>query len=151
MRALVDAHGLLTASEWRGAELRVLVEAELRPYGGQVALAGGHVELGPGAALTLALVLHELATNAAKHGALAVPEGRVEVEWDLGANEGPVAESRLHLQWQETGGPPVAAPARRGFGRTLVEQAVAHELGGSARLELPPRAPPTSSGCPSRA
>jgi two-component sensor histidine kinase len=132
LRALANAHAQLTASEWQGASLRRLVEDELRPYGGRASLAGGHVKLGPRAALTLSLVLHELATNAAKHGALGACDGRVEVAWDLDGG------SALRLSWREADGPEVAAPSRRGFGRTLIEQAVAHELEGEARLEFLP-------------
>ena len=85
--------------------------------------------------LTLGLVLHELATNAAKYGAFSVPEGRVEIVWAL---RGEAAESRLILDWSETGGPPVQEPARRGFGRSLIERSVAYELDGSAELTFTP-------------
>jgi PAS domain S-box-containing protein len=135
LRSLANAHGLLTASEWRGASLAALVEDELRPYGARAALAGADIAVGPRATLTLGLVLHELATNAVKHGALSAPDGRVEVAWHV---DGPDDEPTLRLRWREAGGPAVVAPARRGFGRNLVEQAVAHELGGDARLEFPP-------------
>ena len=105
----------------------------LRPAGrGQ----GEDVTLTPRAALTLSLVLHELATNAAKHGALSAPEGRVAVGWEVA---GPPGATSLRLSWRETGGPPVALPARHGFGRVLIEQAVAYELGGRARLEFAPQ------------
>jgi two-component sensor histidine kinase len=105
-------------------------------HAAQLDVAGGEVALGPRATLTLALVLHELATNAAKHGAFSVPEGHVALAWQVaGDGSGPV----LHLSWRETGGPAVALPSsRRGFGRTLLELAVAYELGGSARLDFPP-------------
>jgi two-component sensor histidine kinase len=84
-------------------------------------------------------VLHELATNAAKHGALSTPEGRVEVAWGLEA-AGPASAAglELRLRWRERGGPPVAPPARRGFGRTLVEQGWRHELGGKVSLDFRP-------------
>jgi PAS domain S-box-containing protein len=135
LRSLADAHGLLAASEWRGASLATLVESELRPHGARATLAGPDVSIGPRAALTLGLVLHELATNAVKHGALSAPDGRIEVVWHVdGQSDGPT----LGLRWREVGGPAVAAPTRSGFGRNLVEQAVAHELGGEARLEFPP-------------
>jgi two-component sensor histidine kinase len=124
-------HGLLTAADWRGASLRDLVAAELAPYEGRVTVGGPEVMLPPNAALSLALALHELATNALKYGALSVPEGRVEVRWSL---EG----GRLQLAWREGGGPLVAPPARRGFGSLLVERSVAHNLGGTARLEFRP-------------
>jgi two-component sensor histidine kinase len=133
LRALASAHTLLFDSGWRGASLRVLAETVLAPYGQQVDTSGGDVMLTPRAALTLSLVLHELATNAAKHGALTAPEGRVTLGWEL---TGPPDGAALSLAWRERGGPPVASPTRHGFGRVLIEQAVAHELGGRTRLDF---------------
>ena len=76
-------------------------------------------------------MLHELATNAAKHGALAEPAGRIEIGWT-------VADDRLCLRWRERDGPPVRPPDRRGFGRTLLERGVAHDLGGEVTLDFRP-------------
>jgi two-component sensor histidine kinase len=87
--------------------------------------------LPPNVALSLALVLHELATNALKYGALSVPGGRVRVRW---SREG----GKLRLTWREEGGPAVAPPTRRGFGSMLIERSVAHNLGGTARLDFRP-------------
>jgi two-component sensor histidine kinase len=129
LRALASAHTLLTASEWRGASLRALAAAELAPYRGRADAKGRDVALGSRAAQSLALILHELATNAAKHGALSAPEGRVELAWTVDG-------SMLRLAWRETGGPEVRPPAQRGFGSLLVEEAAAHDLGGAARLEF---------------
>jgi two-component sensor histidine kinase len=137
LRALANAHTLLTASEWRGASLRALAAAELDPYRGRVAMRGRDLALGPKAAQGLALILHELATNAAKHGALSVPEGRAELAWDAG-------EAVLRLTWREAGGPEVRPPARRGFGRLLIEEAAVHDLAGRARLEFRRGGWPTS-------
>jgi PAS domain S-box-containing protein len=107
LRALANAHGLLTASEWRGASLAALVGDELEPYDGRaVLLASEDVTLGPRAALTLALVLHELTTNAAKHGALSVPGGRVELSWSGAA----ASDDTFRLAWREAGGPRVRPP-----------------------------------------
>jgi PAS domain S-box-containing protein len=136
LRALGRAHDLLTASEWRGASLRAIVDGELRPYRERVALEGPDLALTPKAAQTLALVLHELATNAAKHGALAVPEGAVELRWSVRSQAG--SGPALHLKWVERGGPRVLEPRRRGFGRVLVEHAPAHDLGGRALLAFRP-------------
>jgi two-component sensor histidine kinase len=91
--------------------------------------------LAPGAAQTLSLILHELATNAAKHGALSVPEGRVLVACGV---EGGPGDGRFRLDWREFDGPVVRPPARRGFGSSLIENAVAHELKGETRLEFLP-------------
>ena len=133
--ALAHAHTLLTAREWHGAALRAVLEAELRPYAKRTVLAGPDLELTPKATLTLALVAHELATNAAKHGALSAAGGRVEAAWSLG---GPAGREELRLVWREAGGPSVVAPARRGFGQVLVEQGWRHDLGGEVALEFRP-------------
>jgi PAS domain S-box-containing protein len=135
LQALAHAHTLLTASKWEGASLRTLVEAELRPYAGRVEIVGQDIRLTPKETLTLSLVLHELATNAAKHGALSVPEGRVTIGWDLARNSSGMG---LHLEWQEQDGPTVSPPQRHGFGTVLVEQAVAYDLQGQARLDFQP-------------
>lgn len=132
IQALARAHALLASNRWAGADLRRLVEEELAPFriGGdaRVRIVGPHVSLAPTAAQSLAMALHELATNAVKHGALSQPSGRVEVAWTLGAE-------RLELRWAETGGPPVSLPARRGMGTTVIERSVRHQLDGHARLE----------------
>jgi two-component sensor histidine kinase len=142
LRALADAHSLLTAGEWQGASLRRLVGDVLAPYGRRAAIGSEDLLLNPKAALTLGLVLHELATNAAKYGALAAPAGRVEVAWTIGDGEAAEGDGddgpRLSLLWRERGGPPVAPPERVGFGRTLIERAVAYELNGTARLDFHP-------------
>ena len=129
LRAQGRAHDLLTASEWRGAALRELAAAVMAPYRGRVSAEGDELVLAPKVAQTLSLVLHELATNAAKHGALSSAEGQVEVGW---AVDGAV----WRLTWREMDGPEVRLPSRRGFGRQLVEEAAVHDLGGRARLEF---------------
>jgi PAS domain S-box-containing protein len=127
--ALAHTHSLLTQNDWRGARLSALVEGELKPYGKRASFAGADLVLAPRAALIVGLILHELATNAAKHGALAARKGRVEVAW------GSRGES-FRLTWSESGGPAVSTPARRGFGSSLLERAPAHELQGRANLEF---------------
>ena len=129
--ALSRAHDLLTASQWRGAGLRAVLRGELAPYGARAILSGPELALSPKAALTLALVVHELATNAVKYGALASPDGRVEVAWSLEGAE-------LRLRWRERDGPPVEVPLRRGFGRVLLEQGLKHDLGGEVTLDFRP-------------
>jgi two-component sensor histidine kinase len=79
----------------------------------------------------VALVIHELATNAAKHGALSGPDGKVSVSWNLTATD---AASTLTIIWRELGGPPIAAPVRSGYGLSLVRDLIAHELGGTVEL-----------------
>lgn len=140
LAALSHTHELLSRSEWRGASLRESVDAELGPHLGsgdpRVTLEGEDVLLGPRAALSIRMALHELATNAAKHGALSVATGRLSVTWDVLPRED--GGTRLRLRWSESGGPSVRPPDRRGFGSRLIERGVAHELGGEARLEFDP-------------
>ena len=140
--SLSAAHNILTREHWAGAGLGAVVEEVLRPFeaGGtrvstRFSLSGPDLRLPPRVALALGMVLHELCTNAAKHGALATPEGRVEITWDVGAPEN--GSRRLRLLWRESGGPPVVAPARRGFGSRLIERGLSSELGGSARIAFP--------------
>lgn len=139
LRALAAAHDLLTAQNWAGAALRaVIVEAV---HGAadptRLEIEGPDLQLPPQTAVTLALAIHELSTNAVKHGALGVPEGRVAVRWHV-VQEAGADQPRLHLEWIETGGPPVAPPTRRGFGSRMLEQGLAAELGGAVRLLFEP-------------
>ena len=135
IQALAAAHSLLTAVNWNVAALRVLVEQALQPYASSdcsnVRISGDEVLLRPSAALTFSLVLHELATNAAKYGALHKPGGLVAVDCGVRSNGG----RELHLHWAESGGPPVRPPVRRGFGLELIERSVAHQLDGQAVLD----------------
>ena len=137
LAALSRASTLLVAGNWQVADLRALIEATLEPFRteGNLRLRGPDVTLPSEMTLTLGLVLHELATNAAKYGAFSVPAGRVEIVW---AMQREAAEARLILDWSEHGGPPVQQPERRGFGRSLIERSVAYELDGSAELTFAP-------------
>ena len=102
---------------------------------GRFRLSGPPVSLGAKAALSLALMLHELATNAAKYGALSVPEGRVALEWSLRDDaSGPIVD----LSWSEADGPPVVPPTRKGFGSRLIERGLTAELSGEARIAFEP-------------
>jgi two-component sensor histidine kinase len=123
--ALARTHSLLAQRGWRATDLRVLIEAEVGPYAERVALEGPSVPISVVAAQPLAMVVHELATNAAKHGALSVPGGRVGVGWS-------VRDGSLHLHWEEEGGPLIEhAPTRLGFGTRLIVASIRHQLGGS--------------------
>jgi two-component sensor histidine kinase len=137
LAALSRASTLLIAGNWRVADLRAVIEATLEPFRtpDNLRLRGADVTLPSEMTLTLGLVLHELATNAAKYGAFSVPAGRVEIVW---ARRGEAAESRLILDWSEHDGPPVQEPERRGFGRSLIERSIAYELDGSAELTFAP-------------
>jgi two-component sensor histidine kinase len=139
--ALSKAHDQLTVHHWESADLRELLSASLAPYAGtgpgRVVLRGEDLVLRPRAVLTLAMAIHELTTNAAKYGALSVPAGRLEIQWepDRSENSRPV----LRIDWLERSGPPVAEPAQTGFGSKLIEGSIAAELGGKARLSFEPQ------------
>ncbi len=132
IRALALAHDQLTQTGWHRAPLRRLLEAEARAWtssADRVALAGPGVTLDSRAYQTLALVFHEMMTNAAKYGALSRSPGRLTVSWTREPN------GDLRIDWRELGGPLVKPPERRGFGSVIVEQTVPFELRGEARVE----------------
>jgi PAS domain S-box-containing protein len=134
LHAMARTHALLTQSRWEGALLAAIVAEELSPYSagrGRVMIDGPELVLRPKAAMALSLACHELATNAAKHGALSRPDGRVEVRWTI---EGQC----VRLTWRESGGPPVAPPTRRGFGIQAIEKILGYEVGGEAAMEFAP-------------
>lgn len=138
--ALSKTHDLLTSRNWRGADLAAIISQQLQPYAmdpARLVLAGDAVALTPRAALTLSMVFHELATNAAKYGALSTPAGRLEVRWTVEGAQGEAAPDCVRLTWQETGGPAVIPPQRRGFGSRLIERSTS-ELDGEAELEFAP-------------
>jgi len=130
IRAMARAHTLMSQSRWEGADMRSLVNEELEPYatGDRVKVRGEAVAIKPQVAQNFALAIHELATNAAKYGALSVPEGRLEVSWRLNGNE-------MSLDWVERGGPASAPPKRKGFGSKVIDASVRHQLGGSLECD----------------
>lgn len=132
LMALSETHNLLTASGWEQATMRDLLTKELRPYSaGQFRLEGPDVLFEPPQALSMGMILHELATNAAKHGALAVAGGTVVVRWTA-----PDADGRVVLDWIECDGPPITArPGRVGFGSRLIATSLKGDLQGSAELD----------------
>ena len=130
--ALSHTHDLLTRSHWEGADLGAILEHETAAHGShRVTLNGPPVALEPAAALSLGMIFHELATNAAKYGALAAPDGRVLVDWAVANQVKPL----LTLGWREIDGPPVAPPERKGFGSRLIERNVRHDLAGEVKLD----------------
>jgi PAS domain S-box-containing protein len=131
--ALSRTHDHLTREHWESAEFGTILDEVFAPYRGEgrVRLAGAPVRITPRAALTLGMVLHELATNAVKYGALSTTEGRVDVSWDA---HGEARLRRLDIEWRESDGPAIEEPRQRGFGARLLERGIVHELGGSARL-----------------
>jgi two-component sensor histidine kinase len=130
VHALARAHTLLANSRWSGADLRRLAEEELGAYAhaARVAVTGPTVLLPPSSAQALGMALHELATNAAKHGALSKEAGRVSVEWGW-------EQDRLVIRWTESGGPAVAEPTRRGFGSGLITTMITGQLGGDVAMD----------------
>jgi two-component system, chemotaxis family, sensor kinase Cph1 len=139
LTSMGHAHSLLTKNRWEGASLRDLVSEEMAPFmgGGSVAVAMDGPEtavLRPKASLAISLGLHELATNAAKYGALSRPEGRVHITW----HSDPASVRSLVFEWRETGGPVVTRPTKIGFGLTLIEKSLAYEIGGEVTLDFPP-------------
>jgi two-component sensor histidine kinase/CheY-like chemotaxis protein len=133
--ALSNDHRLLAGSRWEGAELNRLVDEEFAPYraGGKerVSVRGPVVVLPPATAQTIALALHELATNAAKYGALSAEAGRVDLTWC-------VEDGKLELFWIESGGPEIAPPSRRGYGSRAIVAGVERQLGGVVKFDWQP-------------
>lgn len=141
LHALAAAHTILSRGQWAGAPLADVVRQGLTICAGSVqgdggaqrlSLGGPDVTVGAAATVSLVMVLHELATNAIKYGALSNAEGTVTIAWDLG-DDGAVA-----LEWREQGGPPVAPPARSGFGSRLIRDAITRQLSGQAQIDHAP-------------
>lgn len=131
---LSKAHDVLTRESWQSADLREIVADTVRPHAGgenRFQIGGPSIRLSPSAALAVAMALHELSTNAAKYGALTSESGRILIAWQI---QGDGADRQLVLRWQESGGPPVVQPTRKGFGSLLIERALASELRGEVRV-----------------
>ena len=140
LAALSRAHEQLTLEDWGRTGLIDIARAALAPYGGvdgaRICAEGPGVALSPESAVVMHMTLNELALNAAKHGALGSPDGRVNLAWSVDMAADP---RKLSFEWLERGGPPVATPAGEGFGRRLLERGLARDLGGAARLDFDPR------------
>jgi PAS domain S-box-containing protein len=138
IQSMAAAHALLSESRWHGVGLTDLVRHQLAPYAtdANAAVSGPDVMLSAAETQALAMVIHELVTNAAKYGALSTPNGSVALDWDHmpGADGTP----RLLMTWHETGGPPVHASSRSGYGTSLIRDLIPHELGGKVELALAP-------------
>ena len=138
LHALAKAHNLLVEKEWIGADVGQIVNDTLAPYRtsdeGRVIAKGPRLSVRPQVGVALMMILHELATNAVKYGALSVPGGKLVVTWH---QDGEGQAERYHVRWNEAGGPKVTLPSRQGFGTKLIERSTTHELGGRARLEYP--------------
>ena len=138
--ALAEAHNLLSTEKWQGSELADVIGRVLQPYllnnPERVRMFGPSVPLSPRLAVVLSMILHEIATNAAKYGALSNDTGTVVLDWEI-AEE--ATGRQLRLIWTEAGGPPVTAPVQRGFGSRLIERSARDQLGGEATVDFLPR------------
>jgi PAS domain S-box-containing protein len=137
--ALSRTHSLLARDTWQGAGLTEVISKTLDPFmggneTGRIRMQGPEVRLGPTAAVTLGMAVHELATNAAIYGALSVPEGGVEITWRFDLEGGSLPT--LDLLWRERNGPPAKPCGHRGFGTRLVTEGVARELDGEVKLDF---------------
>ncbi len=146
--SLGRTHNVLSDEKWESAQVRELVDGALAPYAGRdgtrIRAAGPDLRLAPRSALTVAMALHDLATNAAKYGALSSARGQVYVDWSAADTTG-----QFRLTWREVGGPPVTAPVRSGFGSKLIESGT-DQIGGSATLEFRPGGVVCTLECPMR-
>jgi PAS domain S-box-containing protein len=126
IQSLANVHSLFVKTRWIGADLSTIATQELAPYEKnqrRVSIDGPPLLLEPDVAQIIAMTLHELSTNAAKYGALAVPDGQVELKWSHDA------DGRLHLRWTESSGPKVREPTHKGFGGRIIEQMIAQRSG----------------------
>jgi PAS domain S-box-containing protein len=140
--ALSKAHSLLGRKHWETVSLRDVIDQILQPFGlsdrrvARFSVEGDEVRLQPKAALSAAMLFHELATNAAKHGALSNgAAGKIDIAWQV---EPTPQGDRMRLRWLESGGPPVTPPGRKGFGSRLIERGLAQDLDGEVRLDYEP-------------
>src|SRR5262245_26378456 len=135
VQSMANAHALLSRNHWHGVRLTDIVHSELAPYvgAGSVAVAGPDVILTTEATQPIAIVLHELVTNASKYGALTSPQGRIAVHWDFQQGRG---EARLVLDWIETGGPACRLPGQSGYGTRAIRSLIPYELGGTVDLDF---------------
>jgi PAS domain S-box-containing protein len=136
--SLARTHNLLTEDLWQKAALEDLVQTELGPYEDEarnrVVIEGPHVELPSEAAVPIGMAIHELTTNAAKHGALSTFGGQVEVRWHVKPGE---ERPILHFSWIEKGGPRVSAPTRQGFGSRLLQRVLTTQLQADVSMDFP--------------
>jgi two-component sensor histidine kinase len=138
--ALAEAHNLLSSEKWQGSDLQDLVGRVLQPYvinsPERVRLSGPKIPLSPRLSVVLSMIIHEIATNAAKYGALSNDTGTVALDWEAVTENG---KPKLRLVWAESGGPLVTAPVQRGFGSRLIERSARDQLGGEATVDFLPR------------
>jgi two-component sensor histidine kinase len=133
--ALAAVHDVLTRENWTKAQVDELVRTAIAPAGqDNFDVSGPPVDVCPRVAAALAMTLHELCTNAVRHGSLSAPSGRVAVEWGIDAKG---RTPKLHLVWREYGGSPISPPSVKGFGMRLIEKTLASEAGARIAVEFP--------------
>jgi two-component sensor histidine kinase len=136
LHSLAQTHMLLLEKEWQGTDLMELVRHEMRPFTSRVVMSGPAIILSPQAAQNFALALHELATNAAKHGALSTSRGRVGVTWSIAAAAG--GSQALKLEWREQGDKPVSPPTRESYGLSTIRNLLRFEHGATVDVLFTP-------------
>ena len=136
IQSMAVAHELLSQNNWRGVRVADVVRHQLAPYAtnANTTTCGPDITLAAAATEALAMVLHELVTNASKYGALSIPEGRVSVIWECRNSGDAPTGLTMVWRWRETGGPPVSAPSQYGYGTSLICDLIPHELGGTVDL-----------------
>jgi PAS domain S-box-containing protein len=136
LSALAASHNVLINQDWKAAQLDVLIREQLSSFTdgntSRIDLRGPSVQINANGAQVIGLAIHELATNAIKHGSLALPDGSVQISWDGGTT----ADASLNIRWREVDGPPVMTPKRTGFGHTVIRDMVVRALAASVQLEF---------------
>ncbi|MGE4080561.1 MAG: PAS domain S-box protein [Reyranella sp.] len=148
LNGIAASNALLVSGNWRGVDVAQLVRSQVTPFAGdsgRIGLDGPAIRVKPQAAQAIGMALHELATNAAKHGALANDAGRIDIAWSVSSD----GARTFRIVWSEREGPPVVAPTRTGFGRTVVERMITGTLGGCAVLQLMDSGAVWTFTCPS--
>ena len=139
IRALAASQDLLVKNEWKGADLEELVRSQLAHFkdliGTRIELQGPSLFVSAPAAQAIGMALHELATNAAKYGALSAADGHVKIQWSPSATE--AGQKFFAMSWRESGGPPVSAPSRKGFGSTVISRMATESLDAKVKLGFP--------------
>lgn len=135
LQAIAKSQTALESGGFVAASLDEITRLEFEPFSGRIDAAGPEVLLNPMAAQTFAMLLHELATNAVKYGALSAPDGKVSVQWSVEAGE---KHAQFRFRWLERGGPAVTPPGREGFGSVLIDKVVAHDFGARAKTDFAP-------------
>jgi PAS domain S-box-containing protein len=152
LAALAASHNVLASQDWRAAPLEVLVREQLASFveadAARIHVQGPQVRVNANSAQIIGLAIHELATNAIKHGSLAVPVGRVRVDWAVGLDQ--ESERQLFIRWSESDGPAISPPTRSGFGQTVVRDMFVRMLGAEVQIDFSPKGLSWTANVPMR-